>query len=267
MRHDTSLASHFSHMTNLVSRNLRLRLKKQSKSTITIREQALTQDLEGAQNSLAYDLAEEPQFHIECHRASYPTYTALVFSSISWALVKFFCTAKLDLLMIANGYATSATTGSGFSVAKLGRGNFMHHSKLSIMVLTVGEQFPCIDSFKISKTDSNMIDDDEQIVTKFGTKVFAPHNGAVIEDRMSDTSPEIIAPPELAAVGGYLAVQNEIFLYNARMQAVRQEYAIRRPKEWCDARQLVDGQLAIEQQLIAFLQTELIDNCCRKNLT
>ncbi|KAK9326766.1 hypothetical protein V1520DRAFT_365995 [Lipomyces starkeyi] len=29
--------------------------------------------------------------------------------------------------------------------------------------------------------------------------------------------------------------------------------------EWCDERQFVDGQLATEQKLIAFLQTELID--------
>ncbi|KAK9357810.1 hypothetical protein V1504DRAFT_436385 [Lipomyces starkeyi] len=33
--------------------------------------------------------------------------------------------------------------------------------------------------------------------------------------------------------------------------------------EWCDARQFVDGQLATESKLIAFLQTELIDKGCR----
>ncbi|KAK9258920.1 hypothetical protein V1519DRAFT_463264, partial [Lipomyces tetrasporus] len=33
--------------------------------------------------------------------------------------------------------------------------------------------------------------------------------------------------------------------------------------EWCDERQFVDGQLATESKLIAFLQTELIDKGCR----
>ncbi|KAK9327643.1 hypothetical protein V1520DRAFT_328980 [Lipomyces starkeyi] len=64
------------------------------------------------------------------------------------------------------------------------------------------------------------------------------------------------------------------------MQAVRQKYAIR-PKgtsqayapiqqrftisEWCDERRFVDGQLATEQKLIAFLQNELIGKgCCNR---
>ncbi|KAK9233688.1 hypothetical protein V1525DRAFT_392259, partial [Lipomyces kononenkoae] len=104
-------------------------------------------------------------------------------------------------------------------------------------------------------------------------------NSADDDGVMSGPSPEqqlLIAPPELPAVGGDLAVQNEIFLHNSHMEAVRQKYALR-PKstslayapiqrrftEWCDSRQFVDGQLATEQKLIVFLQTEVIDKGCR----
>ncbi|KAK9364302.1 hypothetical protein V1509DRAFT_636776, partial [Lipomyces kononenkoae] len=82
----------------------------------------------------------------------------------------------------------------------------------------------------------------------------------------------LIVPPQLPAVGGEMALQNEIFLHNTQMQAVRQKYALRprgtsqaydpiqsRFTEWCDERQFVDGQLVTESKLIAFLQTELIE--------
>ncbi|KAK9357414.1 hypothetical protein V1504DRAFT_436765 [Lipomyces starkeyi] len=92
----------------------------------------------------------------------------------------------------------------------------------------------------------------------------------------NNTIGSLIAPPQLPAVGGDVALQNEIFLQNTQMEAVRQKYALR-PKgtsqayvpiqrrftELCDERQFVDGQLAKESKLIAFLQTELVDKACR----
>ncbi|KAK9333027.1 hypothetical protein V1520DRAFT_352429 [Lipomyces starkeyi] len=94
----------------------------------------------------------------------------------------------------------------------------------------------------------------------------------------NNTIGSLIAPPQLQAVGGDLALQNEIFLHNTQMETVRQKYALR-PKgtsqaydpiqlrftERCDERQFVDGQLATQPKLIAFLQTELID--CRSMWT
>ncbi|KAK9365391.1 hypothetical protein V1509DRAFT_667178 [Lipomyces kononenkoae] len=93
----------------------------------------------------------------------------------------------------------------------------------------------------------------------------------------------LIEPPQLPAVGGDLALQNEIFITNIQMDAVRQcmlfvQTGLPRPssrfsvgsltlteqlQEWCDERQFVDGQLATESKLIAFLQTELIEKVSR----
>ncbi|KAK9357678.1 hypothetical protein V1504DRAFT_436529 [Lipomyces starkeyi] len=92
-----------------------------------------------------------------------------------------------------------------------------------------------------------------------------------------NTIGSLIASPQLPAVGGDLALQNEILLHNTPMQAVRQKYDLR-PKEASQAydpiqrrftitmvRQFVDGQLATESRLIAFLQTELVDKGCHRN--
>ncbi|ODQ72835.1 hypothetical protein LIPSTDRAFT_71093, partial [Lipomyces starkeyi NRRL Y-11557] len=43
----------------------------------------------------------------------------------------------------------------------------------------------------------------------------------------NNTIGSLIAPPQLPAVGGDLALQNEIFLHNTQMEAVRQKYALR----------------------------------------
>ncbi|KAK9234999.1 hypothetical protein V1525DRAFT_458921 [Lipomyces kononenkoae] len=84
---------------------------------------------------------------------------------------------------------------------------------------------------------------------------------------MTSHPAELIAPPELAAVGGDLARENEIFLHNSHMQAVLQKCALRpkgnRRRTGPYSGDSPIGMVATEQKFIAFMQTELVVKGCR----
>ncbi|ODQ73843.1 hypothetical protein LIPSTDRAFT_70905, partial [Lipomyces starkeyi NRRL Y-11557] len=82
----------------------------------------------------------------------------------------------------------------------------------------------------------------------------------------NNTIGSLIAPPQLQAVGGDLALQNEIFLHNTQMETVRQKYALR-PKGTSQAYDPIQLRFTASEHNIG-LAASLDANCfSRKGVT
>ncbi|KAK9384138.1 hypothetical protein V1515DRAFT_583228, partial [Lipomyces mesembrius] len=79
----------------------------------------------------------------------------------------------------------------------------------------------------------------------------------------NNTIGSLIERPQLLAVGGDLALLNEIFLHNAQMQAVRRKYALR-PKRTSQAYDPIQRRFTLSEHTIG-LTASLDANCFSRN--
>ncbi|KAK9311441.1 hypothetical protein V1524DRAFT_411716 [Lipomyces starkeyi] len=90
---------------------------------------------------------------------------------------------------------------------------------------------PTFDALE-STTGQHFYEDQQPLVALSSASIGATNEGSM----PNNTIGSLIAPPQLPAVGGDVALQNEIFLHNTQMEAVRQKYALRpkRPSQAYD---------------------------------
>ncbi|KAK9344249.1 hypothetical protein V1522DRAFT_393686 [Lipomyces starkeyi] len=81
-----------------------------------------------------------------------------------------------------------------------------------------------------STTGQHSYEDQQPLMALSSAGIGATNEGSM----PNNTIGSLIAPPQLPAIGGDLALQNEIFLHNTQMEAERQKYALR-PKRTSQA--------------------------------
>ncbi|KAK9486867.1 hypothetical protein V1527DRAFT_481567 [Lipomyces starkeyi] len=74
-----------------------------------------------------------------------------------------------------------------------------------------------------STTGQHLYEDQQPLMVLSSASIGATNEGTM----PNNTIGSLIAPPQLPAVGLDLALQNEIFLHNTQMEAVRQKYVLR----------------------------------------